>query len=273
MLQSFLVTLREGIEAALIISIILAYLTKTGNGDKSKHVWGGTAAGILFSIVAGAGILAIFGKMDKNAERIFEGIATLLACGVLTWMILWMHKNAANIAGELRQQVDMALEKNSAMAMGALAFIAVGREGLETVLFLFAFSRSSSWAEALGGGALGLGVAVVLGFLLNRGSKVLNLRSFFKVSGVLLIFFAAGLLAYGIHELQDASVFPVLVKEVWNINHILNDKGSFGVFLKALFGYNGNPSLIEVILYLLYLIPALVLFLKPPAAKPSADAA
>ena len=151
--------------------------------------------------------------------------------------------------------------------------IAVGREGLETVLFLFAFSRSSSWVEALGGGALGLGLAVVLGVLLNRGSKVLNLRSFFKVSGVLLIFFAAGLLAYGIHELQDASVFPVLVKEVWNINHILNDKGSFGVFLKALFGYNGNPSLIEVILYLLYLVPALVLFLKPPAAKPSADAA
>jgi len=277
MLESFLVTLREGIEAALLIGIILAYLARTGNQDKGRSVWAGVAGGILFSIGIGGAIIAIVGELDKNAERIFEGVATLLACGVLTWMILWMRRNAANLAGEIRDQVDVALAKNSNFALGFLALVAVGREGLETVLFLFAFSRDSGVSAALIGGGLGLGLAVVLGVLLYRGSRVLDLRSFFKFSGILLIFFGAGLLAYGVHELQDASVIPFLLeqKELWNINHILNDKKGVGVFLKALFGYNGNPSLIETVLYVTYLVGTLTLFLKPVGAhaKPASDTA
>ena len=124
------------------------------------------------------------------------------------------------------------------------------------------------------GTVTGLGLAIAIGILINRGSKVLDLQRFFKVSGVVLIFFGAGLLAYGIHELQDAGAFPVVIKEVWNINHILNDKEGLGVFLKALLGYNGNPSLIEVVLYLVYLVTSLKLFLTPPSVtQPKAVAA
>ena len=223
---TFLITFREGIEASLIIGLILAYLAKTDRMHHAREVWIGVGVALAGSVVAGGLVYNFVGELDKTTEQLFEGVTTIAASLVLMWMILWMHRNARNLGGELRGQVDEALEKRSAWALALLAFLAVGREGLETVLFLFATGMASDagvLATSVAGGS-GLILAVVMGIALHRGVSTLNLRTFFKVSGVTLIFFAAGLLAYGIHELQEAGVIPFILYPVWDINPILNDK-------------------------------------------------
>ena len=273
MWQAFLITLREGLEAALIISILLAYLNRLGQEKHSRNIWIGTGLALVVSVGAGGLIIALVGQLSKNAERIFEGVATLLAAALLTWMLVWLKQHAQHIASELRSQIDVALESGTLWAMAGIAFVAVLREGLETVIFLYAFSREASAFDTALGAGLGLGLSAAIGVLLFKGVRVLNFKTFFQVTGVLLIFFASGLLAYGLHELQDAAVIPVFIKEVWNVNHILHDKKGVGLFLKALFGYNGNPSLLEVIAYVSYLVSALVLFLKPTSPKVADSAA
>lgn len=273
MLPVFLLTLREGVEVALIVGIILAYLKRTERLQYNSMVWMGMGSSAVLSAGIGVLIFQFMGGFDpsipseKNALRTFEGVACLLAAGVLTWVIVWMHRNARHIGKELRAAVDSAVEKKQAWALFGLVFVTVGREGLETILILPGLSKGATALEVIGGVGLGLGVAFLVGVLLHRGTKVLDIQRFFKFSGVLLIFFAAGLVAYGVHELQDASLFPVVLKNVWDINHILSDKEGVGLVLKSLFGYNGNPELIELLAYATYLVSSLVLFLKPAAAK------
>jgi high-affinity iron transporter len=264
MLQIFLITFREGIEAALIVGIVLAYLSQTDREHLRRAVWIGVGAAVGASVAAGGIIASVLGALEKNTERVLEGVLCLLAAAMLSWMIVWMHRHARSIGRELREQVDEAVAGRTRWALGLLAFVSVGREGLETVLFLFAFGQDESLSTTMGAGLAGLTVAIGIGVLLNRGVRVLDLGRFFKVTGVLLIFFAAGMLAYGIHELQDAGAFPVLVRELWNINHILNDKVGFGLFLKAFLGYNGNPSVLEVVFYGGFLATSLTLFLRSP---------
>lgn len=274
MVPVFFLTLREGLEAALLIGIILAYLERTGRTQYGKTVWmGAVSASIVCALVGGA-IFSFFGGYDpsvpaeKNALRIFEGVACLLAAVVLSWVIVWMQRNARHIGSQIRAAVDAAVEKKQSWALFGIVFVTVGREGLETILILPGLAKDATNAETLGGIALGLVIAIALGIAFHRGSRVLDIGKFFKFTGVLLIFFAAGLVAYGVHELQDADVFPVLVKEVWNINHFLDDKkSSLGVLLKGLFGYNGNPSLTEAVLYVVYLSSALFFFLRPTSPK------
>jgi high-affinity iron transporter len=277
MVPVFFLTLREGLEAALLVGIILAYLSRTGRRQYAAMVWGGVVAASVACALVGAGIFQFLGGFDpsvpaeKNALRIFEGVACLLAAVVLSWVIIWMQRNARHIGKQIRQAVDIAIERKQAWALFGIVFVTVGREGLETILILPGMAKGSSLGEIAGGIGLGLALSVAIGVLLHRGSLSLDLAKFFKFTGVLLIFFAAGLVAYGVHELQDAQVFPVLVEEVWNINHILHDKKSVGLLLKGLFGYNGNPSLIEAFLYVAYLVVALFFFLKPaPIADPAA---
>jgi len=275
MFPVFFLTLREGIEVALIMVLILTYLNRSNRQQYKRLVWTGFVAAGLVCAALGTIIFQFMGGFDpsipaeKNALRTFEGVACLLAAVVLTWVIVWMHRNARNIGSEIRAAVDNAIEKKQAWALLGLVFVTVGREGLETILILPGLAKGASTGAVAGGIALGLGTALVLGILLARGSKVLNIQKFFKFSGVLLIFFAAGLVAYGVHELQDAGLFPIVVKDVWNINHILNDKEGMGLFLKALFGYNGNPELIELLAYVTYLGVSLRLFLKPDQSESS----
>jgi len=271
MVPVFFLTLREGLEAALLIGIILAYLNRTNRGAYAKMVWAGVFSAAIACALVGGLIFQFLGGFDpsvpaeKNALRIFEGVACLLAAVVLSWVIVWMQRNSRHIGREIRAAVDSAIERKQAWALFGLVFVTVGREGLETVLILPGLAKGATSFEVAGGIGLGLGLSVVLGMAFHRGSKVLDIGKFFKFTGVLLIFFAAGLVAYGVHELQDASVFPVLVEHVWDMNHILHDKKSaLGVLLKGLFGYNGNPSLIEALLYVAYLVGALFFFLKPP---------
>lgn len=265
---SFLITLREGLEAALIISIILAFLARTGRREQFGSVWLGTGLAVAVSLVIGAAIFWTVGSFEGRAEEIFEGSAMLLAVGVLSYMVLWMRKQARFLKAHLEVQVESALAKGSLLAMALLAFVVVVREGIETVLFLFSAWRvteGSSWAMFIGG-LLGLGIALAIGYAGYRGSRFINLRTFFNITGVLLVFFAAGLLAHGIHEYQEAGLFPIVKEAVWNTNPVLNEKTGLGSFLKAIFGYNGNPELLEVLFYLAYVATAIWAFFRPAPA-------
>jgi high-affinity iron transporter len=246
MFASFLITLREGLEAALIVGIVLSVLRKLGQQNRDRSVWLGVGAAVLVSVAAGLVLNALGVAFEGRGEEIFEGIAMLLAAGVLTWMIFWMQRQGRQVQAEIERDVRHAVSIGSSWALFSLAFVAVVREGIETVLFLTAAAFSATPTQTLIGGSLGLIVALVLGWLIFAAGKQLDVRVFFRFTSVLLILFAAGLFAHGIHELQEAALLPTFVEHVWDINHILDEKGSVGVFLKALFGYNGNPSLLEV---------------------------
>jgi len=254
MIAALLIILREGLEAALIVGIVLGVLRKLGRMDRSKPVWIGVVAAVVASIIAGLALNALGVAFEGRGEEIFEGAAMLLAAGVLTWMIFWMQRQGRNVQAELESDVRQAVTVGSTRALFSLAFVAVLREGIETVLFLTAAAFSATPVEALVGGALGLTIAVVLGWLMFAAGKRLDVRAFFRVTSVLLIFFAAGLLAHGVHELQEAALLPTLVEHVWDVNFILDEDSIVGAFLKALLGYNGNPSLFEVISYVAYFV-------------------
>lgn len=255
MLSAFLITLREGIEAALVVAIILAYLARTGNRQAFRPVWLGTSLGIMVSLAAGGVIFFTAGELAGRNEEIFEGAALFLATGLLTWMIFWMRRQAAGIKGNLQLQVAWAMEKRQSTGLVVLTFTAVAREGVELALFLFATTRlAESPALALAGSLLGLAFAVGLGYSIYKGSSKLNLSTFFSATSILLIIFGAGLFARGVHEFNEAGLLPPLVAQVWNINNIIPEKSIPGRFLSALFGYNGNPSLSEVIGYWGYLL-------------------
>jgi len=261
MLTSFLITLREGLEAALIIGIMLAFLAKSGKRQMFSRVWIGTAAAVIVSLAAGAVVFSVAGSLEGRAEKIFEGGATILAAAILTWMIIWMRRQAVNLKAEIQDNLNQTLIKGSTLGLVGLAFVAVVREGIETVLFIFASMRGSESAGlSIAGALLGLVIAVGGGYLIYRGTSRLNLKAFFNVTSLVLVLFAAGFLAYGVHELQEAAVLPTLVEHVWDINHFLPEKSVAGRFLTALFGYNGNPSLIEVAAYVVYMAVALATY-------------
>ncbi len=268
MLSSFLITLREGLEAALIIGIILAYLARTDNRQGFKPVWIGTSLAVLTSLVVGAIFWRLSVEFSGRAEEIFEGIAMFTAVGVLTWMIFWMRKQSIDIKAHLHAQLKSVLTSGSSLALVFLAFAVVVREGIETVLFLFAATRvAESPVSFTIGGFLGLAIAMAIGYSIYKGSSRLNLRTFFNATSLVLIAFAAGLLAHGIHEFIEAGIVPPLVEHIWDINHILPEGETFGLFLKAIFGYNGNPALLEVIAYFIYLVFALTFYFRPTTKK------
>lgn len=258
---SFLITLREGLEAGLIIAIILAYLKSTNQRPYFRTVLIASLVAVAVSLVIGAAIFTIAGEFEGRAAEAFEGLAMLAAVGVLSWMIVWMKRQAAGIKNSLEHDVATAVGMGSVFALALIPFSAILREGLETSVFLFAATRQAQPLEATVGATAGLVVAAGLTWGIYSGGYRVNLRVFFNVTGTLLIVFAAGLLAHGIHELQEAALLPVFVEHVWSINHIVDDGSGVGLWLKALLGYNGNPSLLEVIAYPTFLALAFWYFL------------
>ena len=268
--SSFLITLREGLEAGLIVAIILAYLKSTNQRPHFRTVLLAALAAVVISLAVGAAIFAVAGEFEGRTAEAFEGTAMLLAVGVLSWMVVWMKRQAAGIKKNLEHDVAQAIGMGSAFALALIPFTAILREGLETAVFLFAATRTSTPLESTIGASAGILAATGLTWGIYSGGYRVNLRTFFNVTGVLLIFFAAGLLAHGIHELQEAALMPFVVEHVWDMNHILDDGSGVGLWLKALFGYNGNPSLVEVVAYPAFLVPALWYFL---ALRPNVTAA
>ena len=261
MIASFIITLRETLEAALIVGIILSYLARTKQTRYNFVVYLGIIAGIVVSIIGAFLFVTVAGGFTGRAEEIFEGVATLIGAVLLTTMILWMMKQK-HIAMELEQKVATELEEAHRLGLFSLVFISVLREGIETVIFLGAASFVSTDNTLLGALA-GIIVAIILGYAIFAGSVKINIKKFFNVTSIVLIFFAAGLVAYGIHELQEAGVIPIVIEHVWDINPPVNPDGSYpllhengyiGSILKGLLGYNGNPSLIEVLSYSVYLV-------------------
>ena len=283
---AFVVALREGIEAALIVSILLAYLRQLQATDRAHLVWWGTGIAVVLSALIGTAIFALGANFEGTAEQIFEGLATLLAVGVLTWMIFWMRRQGARIKGDLQSKVDSALVAGGA-ALGLIAFTAVLREGIETALFIFAAAEGTAvegggTGAQLVGAVLGLGTAVVLGVLIYRGGIRLNLRSFFRITGILLIVVAAGLFAFSLHELQEAGWIPLLEAQAFDVSATLPDDAGIGSVLRGLLGYNADPTWLEIAAWLVYLVVIGGAFLRPrpipgdrqverdPATRPSA---
>jgi high-affinity iron transporter len=277
MLPSFVIALREGIEAALIVSIILAYLKQVGRTDRSRLVWWGTALALFLSAALGTAIFVAGAEFEGQAEEIFEGVVTLAAVGVLTWMIFWMRRQGARIKSELQEKVDTAL-LGGGLALAGLAFFAVLREGVETALFLFAAAKGTAVegttvdaASQIIGASLGLAVAIVLGMLLYRGGIRMNLRTFFRVTGMILIVVAAGLFAYSLHELQEAGWLPILEGHAYDLSASLPDDEGVGAILRGLVGYNADPTWLEVVGWLAYVVIVGALFLRSPSRVPAAE--
>ncbi|MGZ8601342.1 MAG: iron uptake transporter permease EfeU [Actinomycetota bacterium] len=274
---AFLVAMREGIEAALIISILLAYLKQIQARDRQYLVWWGTALAVVVSIVVGTVIFALGAEFEGEAEQVFEGLVTLAAVGVLTWMIFWMRRQGARVKSELQERVDTAL-LTGGFALAALAFVAVLREGVETALFIFAAAKGTAVESGGVGGQvigamLGLTLAVVLGVLLYRGGLRLNLRSFFRITGLLLIVVAAGLFAYALHELQEAGWLPVLAGTAFDISTTFPDDEGAGGILRAIFGYQANPTWLELAGWFGYLVIVGGMFLRSAPPVPAAPPA
>lgn len=273
---SFVIALREGIEAALIVSIVLAYLRQLGASDRGRLVWWGAIVALLLSIGVGTAIFVAGAEFEGTAEQIFGGLVTLAAVGVLTWMIFWMRRQGARIKSDLQEKVDTALVTGG-FALAGLAFFAVLREGIETALFLYAAAKGTAVegtnaapAAQVFGAILGLGLAVVLGAMLYRGGIRMNLRSFFRVTGLLLIVVAAGLFAFSLNELQEAGWLPLLRAHAFDITSVLPDDAGAGAILRGLLGYQADPTWLEVSGWVGYLAVVGGSFLrtpKPPGTK------
>lgn len=263
--SALLLTLREGLEAALIVAIVLAYLKRLDRDKDFKTVWLGTAAAVALSLIAGIIVFNVLGGLEGAAEEITEGVIAFTAVGVLTWMIFWMARQARHIKGELQAKVDLAVAAGGGAALAGIAFVAVLREGLETALFLLSTSvGGESNLGRLVGGLIGLVIAAGIGYLVYRGSRRVNLRVFFRYTGILILFFAAGLVAKGLHEFQEVAWIGTLNEHVYDISSVsaLNpDSSTVGEFLKGLFGWSPAPSIEMLVAYFLYLIPVGATFL------------
>jgi high-affinity iron transporter len=251
MFPSFLLALREGLEIALIVGIVLGVLNKLGRKDLIQSVRIGVVAAVGLSLVIAVMLNMLGASFTGASEAIFEGIMMWTAAIFLTWMILWMQSRAARIKQEIQSEVSLATRAGKT-ALFLLAFVAVLREGIELALFLTASVFTTSVSQTLAGASLGLAAATMIGVGLFRASIKLDLGSFFRVTSVLLILFAAGLVAHGTHEFNEIGLIPGLIEPVWDTNAILDENSVVGQILKTLFGYNGNPSLSEVLSYAAY---------------------
>jgi len=254
MVAGFILTLREGLEAALIIGLLLGTLKKLGHSEYQRTIWFGAAAAVFLSLFTGILLNILGASLEGRAEETFEGITMLLAAGLLTWVILWMRTRSGKINQKLAAEVTGIVSEKNRLALFILAFISIFREGLELAFFLSAVSLTAGGPSLLLGAGLGLVAVVVVAVLLFRSLLRLNLARFFQITSIILILFAAGLVAHGVHEFNELGLIPPVIENLWDINPILDEKSTLGEVLKALLGYNGNPSLTEVISYLFYLI-------------------
>jgi high-affinity iron transporter len=277
--SGLLTGLREGVEAALIISIILAYLARTGNRRYFSRIWLGAFVATLVSLAAGTLIYLTTRTLPEPAEQLFEGGTMVVAAAIVTWMLFWMRRQAASVKGELQARLDRALTEGSVWGLAALAFMAVIREGIETSIFLVgqADSAEASAGGIFAGALAGLAIAILLGYGFYRGTRRINLASFFRWTGVALVFIAAGLVGHAVHEFVEAGVITIGTQTAYDISAVLpSDEGGgnlIGQFLAALFGYSSRPEVVTLAAHLAYLVAILALYLKPmrpaqPAAPP-----
>ena len=262
MLATLVIFLREGVEASMIIAILLAYLNRIGRRDHFRDVFIGVGAALLLAAAGGAVAYETIRSYDgSRVQTIFETITFLVAATVLTYMTFWMRNHARSLSKELRARAEAALDGRARWGLGLLAFQAVGREGLETVVFTLAIIFSTSAAGALTGAVIGLVGALCIAFVIYRLGHRLNLSRFFRVIGVLLIFFAAGLLADAVENLQQLGWLPVLEEPMWHSGRLLSENGALGDVLHSFFGYSDAPTPLQLLVYVAYLAIAALTYL------------
>ena len=261
--------LREGVEAALIVAIVLAYLVRTGNGNQAGRVWLGTGLAAAVSLAAGAVIFQTVGSFQAPYEQYFEAGTLLVAATVVTWMLFWMRRQSMAIRGDLHARLDRVMTEGSTFGLAVLAFTAVIREGLETSVFLVGqlTSAQSSAGSLVGGALVGLAAAVAIGWGFYTGSRRIDLRSFFRWTGIGLIFIAAGLASHAVHELIEVGIVPFGTQTVFDISNVLPDEAGIGQFLRAILGYSAAPEASTLAVHVAYLAVVLALYLRP--AKPA----
>lgn len=252
---AFLITLREGFEAAVIVSIVLTYLRQIGRQDAFRQVWIGLGAAIGVGTLVGGLAYLLIGGLEGSLRSLVFGGVSLTAVAVLTWMLVWMRKQDRSLSRQLQEQVDEALASGSLWGVTSVVFVAALRESLEMVLFLLAVLLGTSPLELGIGGVLGLIGATTLGYLIYHGGRKINIRLFFRITGALILVIAAGLFAKGIAWLQEAGVLPTFLWPLWNVEEVpLIGYGRVAQFLNTLFGWNPRPSIEEVGIWLLYLV-------------------
>ena len=282
MVANFLIGLREGLEAALIVSILIAYLVKSGRRHLLPQIWIGVGIAVAVSLAFGAALTFGPKGLTFEAQELIGGLLSIVAVGFVTWMIFWMAKAARTLSGELRAQLDKAADAGR-WSLTVVAMLAVGREGLETALFLWAATQAAaggtgSTAGPLLGAALGLVLAMVLGYLIYRGALKINLGRFFTWTGAFLIVIAAGVLAYGVHDLQEAGLLPGLNNLAFDVSDVIPPTSWYGTVLKGVFNFSPATTVLQAAAWLLYFIPTLAIFLyqkrqrtHPARPRPAAE--
>jgi high-affinity iron transporter len=271
-LGNYLIGLREGLEATLVVSILVAFLVRSNRRGLLKHVWAGAGGATAVSVAFGAVLYFVAQDLlDHEKQELFDAITSILAVCFVTWMIFWMRRFARQLSKDLRGKLETAIEMGGT-AVVVMAFLAVVREGLETALLFFAAAQG---AVTTSGPLLGLlaGVvsAVVLGWLLYAGAVRINLGTFFRWTGVLLILVAAGILKYGVHDLQESGVLTVLTSVPFDFSGVLDPNSWYGAALAGAFNITPAPSLAEIVAWLGYAVPVLLIFLWPAPAAPVAQ--
>ncbi|WP_433301169.1 iron uptake transporter permease EfeU [Actinoplanes sp. CA-030573] len=274
MLATYLIGLREGLEATLVVSILIAFLVKSERKDRLKLVWAGVAAAVALSVLFGwlLSYTETTILKDYKQQELFEAVTSIAAVCFVTWMIFWMRRAARGIAGELRNKLQDALAVGS-LAVGFMAFLAVVREGLETSLIFYAAVQGAD----LNGGPLvallgGILTAVAIGYLMYATAVRINLTVFFRWTGVLLILVAAGIFKYGVHSLQEAGTLTGINHVAYHAGSVLDPSTWYATLLAGMFNITAEPTVLEVVAWVAYAVPVLILFLWParrPAPAPA----
>ena len=272
MIDGLIIGLREGVEAALIVGIVVAYLVRAGHPEHLPKVWAGVIAAILASALLGLALWVALGVLPSPYEQIFEGTTMLVATAVVTWMLFWMRAQSRALRGHIEAELARALDHGGGWGLAVLAFTSVIREGIETTLFLFGQVTAAATPAAGGSAAVvvgaiaGLIVASGIGYAIYRGSRRLNLRTFFTWTGAALVFVAAGLVSRAVHEFIEVNVVAVGTQTAFNVSGMLSSDRGLGAFLNAVLGYSSRPEVVTLVVWAAYVVAVLGLFLLPPGA-------
>ncbi|CAD6001823.1 iron uptake transporter permease EfeU [Agreia sp. COWG] len=272
MLANYLIGLREGLEAALVVGILIAYVVKINRPDVLKRIWLGVGLAVLVSLALGA--VLTFGTygLSFEAQEAIGGSLSIVATVFVTWMVFWMLRTSKNMKKQLQGEVDSHLA-GAGWGLVLVAFLAVGREGIETALFIWAAVQATgSTTLPLVGAALGIVTAVLLGWLINRGLVRINLSKFFAWSGAFLIVVAGGVLSYGVHDLQEAGILPGLNSLAFDVSAAVPPDSWYGTLLKGTVNFSPATTWLEAVVWTLYVVPTMIIFLrtvfrKTPAAS------